>query len=163
MHYLSEADFWVGVSFVLFVAGLIYLKVPAMITKALDDRAVGIQSELDEARRLREEAQAVLAEYEAKRVEAEKDADNIIALAKREAEIYGEEARKKMAEQIERRTKLAEQKIALAEAAAVKDVRIAATELAIEAASKIIGTEVKGAKAAGLVDTTIADLKKQLN
>ena len=81
----------------------------------------------------------------------------------REAEIYGEEARKKMAEQIERRTKLAEQKIALAEAAAVKDVRIAATELAIEAASKIIGTEVKGAKAAGLVDTTIADLKKQLN
>jgi F-type H+-transporting ATPase subunit b len=163
MHYFSEPDFWVGVSFVLFVLLLVYLKVPGMIARSLDERAEAISAELEEAKKLREEAQAVLAEYQGKKAEAEKEAENIVAQAKREAEIYGEEARRKMQEQMERRSRLAEQKIAQAEASAVKDVRAAATELAIEAASKIIADEVKGAKAASLVDQSISGLRKQLN
>ncbi len=160
---LSQPDFWVGVSFVLFLVLLVYLKVPGMVAKALDERAAGIQHELDEAKRLREEAQAVLADYERKKIEAEADAEKIIALAKREAEIYGEEARLKMQEQIERRGRLAEQKIALAEVAAIKDVRAAAADLAVEAASKVLGAEVKGATASNLIDESIAAVRKQLN
>ena len=163
MEFMSKPDFWVGVSFVLFIVLLVYMKVPGMIGKALDERAGAIQNELDEAKRLREEAQSVLAEYEAKRLEAEKEAENIVAQAKREAEIYAEESRRKMQEQVERRTRLAEQKIAQAEASAVKDVKASATELAIEAASRIIGSEVKGAKAAKLIDESIASAGKQLN
>ena len=160
---LSQPDFWVGVSFVLFLVLLVYLKVPGMVAKALDERADAIQHELDEAKRLREEAQAVLADYERKKIEAEADAEKIIAQAKREAEIYGEEARLKMQEQIERRGRLAEQKIALAEVAAVKDVRAAAADLAVEAASRVLVAEVKGATAAGLIDESIAAVRKQLN
>ncbi len=119
--------------------------------------------ELDEARRLREEAQAVLADYERKKIEAQADAEKIVALARREAEIYGEEARRKMQEQIERRSRLAEQKIVQAEAAAIKDVRAAAADLAIEAASRLLAAEVKGTTASGLIDESIAAVRKQLN
>ena len=160
---LSQPDFWVGVSFVLFLVLLVYLKVPGMVAKGLDERADAIQHELDEAKRLREEAQAVLADYERKKIEAEADAEKIIAQAKREAEIYGEEARRKMQEQIERRSRLAEQKIAMAEVAAVKDVRAAAADLAVEAATRVLGAEVKGATASGLIDESIAAVSKQLN
>lgn len=160
---LSQPDFWVGVSFVLFLVLLVYLKVPGMVAKGLDERADAIQHELDEAKRLREEAQAVLADYERKKIEAEADAEKIIAQAKREAEIYGEEARRKMQEQIERRSRLAEQKIAMAEVAAVKDVRSAAADLAVEAATRVLGAEVKGATASGLIDESIAAVRKQLN
>ena len=160
---LSQPDFWVGVSFVLFLVLLVYLKVPGLVAKALDERADAIQQELDEAKRLREEAQAVLADYERKKIEAEADVEKIIAQAKREAEIYGEEARRKMQEQIERRSRLAEQKIAMAEVAAVKDVRAAAADLAVEAATRVLGAEVKGATASGLIDESIAAVRKQLN
>ncbi len=160
---LSQPDFWVGVSFVLFLVLLVYLKVPGMVGKALDERADAIQKELDEAKRLREEAQAVLADYERKKIEAQADAEKIIAQARREAEIYGEEARRKMQEQIERRSRLAEQKIVQAEASAIKDVRAAATDLAIEAASRVLGTEVKGSIASGLIDESISAVRKRLN
>ncbi len=160
---LSQPDFWVGVSFVLFIVLLVYLKVPGMAAKALDDRAEAIQKELDEAQRLREEAQAVLADYERKKIEAEADAEKIVAQAKREAEIYAEEARRKMQEQVERRSRLAEQKIAQAEASAIKDVRAAAADLAVEAAGRVLGAEVKGATAANLIDESIAAVRKQLN
>jgi F-type H+-transporting ATPase subunit b len=163
MHYLSEPDFWVGVSFILFLALLAYLKVPGMVAKALDDRAAGIQKELDEARRLREEAQTILADYERKKNEAAADAEKIIAQAKHEAESYAKEARVKMQEQIARRTRLAEQKIAQAEASAIKDVRSRAADIAIEAATAIIGSEVKGAKSASLIDESISAVRKQLN
>jgi F-type H+-transporting ATPase subunit b len=163
MHYISEPDFWVGVSFLLFLALLVYLKVPAMVGKALDDRAAGIQKELDEARRLREEAQALLADYERKKKEAAADAEKIVAQAKQEAEAYAKEARVKMQEQIARRTRLAEQKIAQAEATAIKDVRAKASDIAIEAAAAIIRSDVKGARASNLIDESIAAVRNQLN
>jgi F-type H+-transporting ATPase subunit b len=158
-----EAETWVAVAFLLFVGLAIYLKVPAMVAKMLDERADKIGKELAEAKRLREEAQALLAEYQKKRVEAEKDAANIVAQAKVEAESYSVETRKKLAETIERRTKQAAQKIAQAEAAAVKEVRTAATEAAIAAASKLVGEAVQGAKGAKLVDESIAAVKSRLN
>jgi F-type H+-transporting ATPase subunit b len=160
---LRDPATWVAVSFILFIALGIYLKVPAMIAKMLDERADKISKELAEARKLREEAQALLAEYQKKRVEAEKDAANIVAQAKVEAEAYGVETRKKLAETIERRTKQAAQKIAQAEAAAIKEVRTTATEAAIAAASRLVGEAVQGAKGSKLIDESIAAVKSRLN
>jgi F-type H+-transporting ATPase subunit b len=160
---LHEAETWVAIAFVLFIALAIYLKVPGMVAKMLDERADKIGRELAEAKKLREEAQALLAEYQKKRVEAEKDAANIIAQAKVEAESYSVETRRKLAETIERRTKQASQKIAQAEAAAVKEVRTVATEAAIATASKLVGEAVQGAKGVKLVDESIAAVKSRLN
>ena len=158
-----EAETWVAVAFVLFVALLVYLKVPALLAKMLDERAGKIGRELAEARKLREEAQALLTEYQKKRAEAEKDAANIVAQAKVEAEAYSVETRKKLAETIERRTKQAAQKIAQAEAAAIKEVRTTATEAAIAAASKLVGEAVQGAKGTKLIDESITAVKSRLN
>jgi F-type H+-transporting ATPase subunit b len=160
---LRDPATWVAVSFILFIALGIYLKVPAMLAKMLDERADKISKELAEARKLREEAQALLAEYQKKRAEAEKDAANIVAQAKVEAEAYGVETSKKLAETIERRTKQAAQKIAQAEAAAIKEVRTTATEAAIAAASRLVGEAVQGAKGAKLIDESIAAVKSRLN
>ena len=158
-----EAETWVAVAFVLFVGLGVYLKVPAMLTKMLDERADKIGKELAEAKKLREEAQALLAEYQKKRAEAEKDAANIVAQAKIEAEAYSVETRKKLAETIERRTKQAAQKIAQAEAAAIKEVRTTATEAAITAAAKLVGEAVQGTKGVKLIDESIAAVKSRLN
>jgi F-type H+-transporting ATPase subunit b len=160
---LREPETWVAVAFVLFVGLGIYLKVPAMLAKMLDERADKIGKELAEAKKLREEAQALLAEYQKKRAEAEKDAANIVAQAKIEAEVYSVETRKKLAETIERRTKQAAQKIAQAEAAAIKEVRTTATEAAIAAASKLVGEAVQGAKGTKLIDESITAVKSRLN
>ncbi len=160
---LSTPEFWVLVSFILFVALVVYLGVPGKITAALDDRADRISKELAEANRLREEAQALLAEYQHKRKEAEAEAEAIVAQAKSEAEAYAAETRRKLAESVERRTKLAEQKIAQAEVQAVKEVQSAATELAVAAAGEMIAAEARGAKGASLIDESIAALKSKLN
>ena len=158
-----EAETWVAVAFVLFIGLGIYLKVPAMLAKMLDERADKIGKELAEAKKLREEAQTLLAEYQKKRAEAEKDAANIVAQAKLEAESYSVETRKKLEETIERRTKQAAQKIAQAEAAAIKEVRTTATEAAIAAASKLVGEAVQGAKGTKIIDESIAAVKSRLN
>ena len=160
---LSNPTFWVGVAFLCFIGILIYFKVPGMITKLLDDRAEAIRSELDEARRLREEAQALLSEYQRKQQEAEKEAEAIIAQAKREAEALASESNKALAESLERRSKMAEEKIARAEAQALSEVRSAAVDAALSAAEKIIAGKVTGATGSGLIDDAIKDLKGKLN
>ena len=160
---LRQAETWVAVAFLLFVGLGIYLKVPAMLAKMLDERADKISKELAEARKLREEAQALLAEYQKKRADAEKDAANIVAQARVEAEAYAVETRNKLAETIERRTKQAAQKIAQAEAAAIKEVRTTATETAIAAATRLAGEAVQGSKGTKLIDESIAAVKSRLN
>jgi F-type H+-transporting ATPase subunit b len=159
----AEPETWVAVAFVLFVALLLYLKVPAKITTMLDERATRITKELAEAKKLREEAQALLDEYKKKRAQAEKDAADIVALARREAEAYAHETRAKLAETLERRTKQAEQKIAQAEQQAVKDVRTAATDVAIAAATELLGVATEGAKGAKLIEDSINAVKSRLN
>lgn len=155
--------FWVSISFLLFLALLAYYGVPGLIGKALDQRGDAIRKELDEAKKLREEAAALLADYKAKAKSAETEAASIIEQAKREAEILAAEARKTLAETIDRRSKMAEDKIARAEAQALSEVRSAAVETAMAAAENIIGSRVTGSAAGNLIDQSIADLKGKLN
>jgi F-type H+-transporting ATPase subunit b len=159
----GDPETWVLVAFILFVALLIYLKVPAKMTALLDERAARIAKELAEAKRLREEAQALLDEYKKKRVQAEKDAEDIVALARREAEAYAHETHIKLSETLERRTRQAEQKIAQAEQQAVKDVRTTATDVAIAAATQLLGAATEGATGAKLIEDSIDAVKSRLN
>ena len=156
-------EFWVAVAFFGFVGLLIYYKVPALVGKMLDDRAAGIARDLDEARRLREEAEALLAEYKGKTRAAEEEARSIVDQARREADALTAETRKSLAEMLERRTKLAEDKIARAEAQAIADVRAAAVDTAIAAAQRILQGKVSVDAGAKLIDQSIRDLKSKLN
>ena len=160
---LATPEFWVLVSFVLFIGLLLYLGIPGKVAAMLDERAARIASELEQARKLREEAQGLLADYERKRRDAEKEAKAIVAQAREEAEAFAVETRHKLTETIERRGRMAEEKIAQAEAQAVKEVRAAAAELAIAAATRIIADEVKGSKADQLVEASIENLKDRLH
>jgi F-type H+-transporting ATPase subunit b len=160
---LGDAEFWVAVAFVIFVAGLGYLGVHKMVAKSLDDRAANIKAELDEARRLKDEAAALLAEYQRKRQQAEGEAQEIIAGAKAEADRLAVEAKAKIEEFVARRTKMAETKIAQAEAQATADVRAAAADAAILAAEKILTAETKGKLAGDLIAKGIEDVRKKLN
>ena len=163
IHLLGDAEFWVAVAFVLFVAGMGYLGVHKMVAKSLDERADKIKAELDEARKLKDEAAQLLAEYQRKRQEAEAEAQDIIAGAKAEAERLAIEAKAKIEEFIARRTKMAETKIAQAEAQATADVRAAAADAAIAAAEKILTQETKGKLAGELIAKGIEDVRKKLN
>jgi F-type H+-transporting ATPase subunit b len=158
-----EAEFWVAVAFVIFAGILIYVGVPKMLLKALDDRAGRVQAELDEARRLKEEAQKLLAEYQGKQRQAETEAAAIIEGAKADAERIAAEANTKVEEFVVRRTKMAETKIAQAEAQAVADVRAAAAEAAVAAAEKILTGSVKGKVADDLIARGIGEVKTKLN
>jgi F-type H+-transporting ATPase subunit b len=160
---LGEAETWVAVAFVIFVGVLIYYGVHTMITGALDQRSARIRADLDEARRLKEEAAALLAEYRRKQQPAEREAAQIVAGAKAEADRLAVEARTRMDEFVTRRTKMAETKIAQAEAQALADVRAAAAEAAVAAAEKILTQTVKGSVADDLINKGIADLKSKLN
>jgi len=162
---LNPADpvFWVMISFIGFIALLIYYRVPGLVTKSLDARAAAIRNELDEARRLRDEAQSLLADYQRKSREAENEAKAILEQAKREGEALANETRKSLSESVERRTKLAEEKIARAEAQAVSEVRASAVENAIAAAEKILKSRATGATADALLESSIRDLEGKLN
>jgi F-type H+-transporting ATPase subunit b len=160
---LATPVLWVLVSFVLFLAVLVYYKIPDKLAKALDDRADRIRAELDEARRLRGEARQILADYERKQRDAEKEAEDIIALARREADVYAAESRKALTESLERRLKLAEEKIARAEQQAIKDIRSKAVDAAVAAAGLLIARELKDKSAESLVDRSIRDVSAKLN
>ncbi|MGH6664364.1 MAG: ATP F0F1 synthase subunit B [Pseudolabrys sp.] len=160
---LFEPETWVAVAFVVFVAVLGYIGVHRMLGKALDDRSARIKVELDEARKLKDEAAQLLADYQRKRSEAETEAQEIIAGAKAEAERLAVEAKNKIEEFVARRTKLAETKIAQAEAQAAADVRSAAAEAAVAAAAKVLGEEAKGRLAGELIAKGIEDVRKKLN
>ena len=158
-----DATFWVGAACVLFVGILVYLKVPGMLTGALDERAKKISDDLDQARELREEAQVLLATYQRKQRDALKEAEEIIIHAKEEAMREAEQAEKKLEEAVARRQQAALNKIALAEAQAEKEVRDTAIEIAIAAATAVVAQQVRGDRADALVDTAIQDLRRHLN
>ena len=158
-----DASFWALVSLILFLALLAYLKVPGMLTKSLDDRADKIRSELDEARRLREEAQQLLAEYQRKRKDAEKEASEVIAAAEHEAAGLVADARQKTDDYVKRRTAMAEQKIALAEAEAINEVRQSAVDIAVSAAQTIIAEKADDKTTGELFKSSVAELKERLN
>ncbi len=153
---LSDPSLWVAVAFFGFVALLIRYKVPSKMIAALDDRADQIRRELEEARQLREDAQSLLADYQRKQRDATIEAEEIITLAKKEAEALAEETEAKLAEQLERRTRQAEDKIARAELQAINEVQAVAAELSIKAAEQILREKVTGSKADSLVEKAIA-------
>jgi F-type H+-transporting ATPase subunit b len=163
MDATSWASVWVLVGLLIFIAIVFYIKVPAMLTKALDNRAERIRNELDEARRLREEAQALLAEYQNKRKEAEKEAAAIVEAARHEAAVLAEEAKKRTEDYVQRRTALAEQKIGQAEREAIAEVRSSAVDLAVEAARKVLGQKVDAKAGADLFKASLAEVKAKLN
>ena len=160
---LGDAEFWVAVAFVIFVGGMGYLGVHRMVAKSLDERSDHIKAELDEARKLKDEAAQLLAQYQRKRQEAEGEAQEIIAGAKAEVERLAIEAKSKIEEFVARRTKMAETKIAQAEAQATADVRSAAAEAAVAAAEKILTQETKGKLGGDLIAKGIEDVRNKLN
>ena len=161
--FMEDPTFWVAVGTVIFIGVVIYLKVPRMLAGMLDARADGIRSELAEAKRLREEAEALMRDYLAKTKNADAEAAAIVAAAKVESERMAAEARVQLAQQIERRGKMAEQKIAAAEAQAIADVRAAATEAATTAAGEVIRARMNDAKGDALIDASIRDLRTKLH
>ena len=158
-----DAEFWVAVSFVIFLIALGYMGVHRMILDAVDQRSARIKAELDEAKRLREEAAGIVAQYQQKRLQAEAEAEAIISGARAEAERVAAEAKTKMEDFVARRTKMAEAKIAQAEVQALADVRAAAAEAAVSAAEKILSETAKGPIADTLIDQGIRDVKAKLN
>jgi len=158
-----EAEFWVAIGFLVFLGLMGWVGVHRTIGKSLDDRAARIKAELDEARRLRNEASALLAEYQRKRQDAEGEAQGIVSGAKAEAERLAIEAKARIEEFVARRTKMAETKIAQAEAQATADVRAAAADAAVAAAEKILRQETKGELAGRLIARGIEDVSKKLN
>ncbi|TGQ11699.1 MULTISPECIES: F0F1 ATP synthase subunit B [unclassified Mesorhizobium] len=159
----SLATLWATIALIIFIGAIIYLKVPGMLTKSLDARAAKISSELEEARRLREEAQQLLGQYQQKRKEAEKEAADIVAAAKREAELLASEAHKKTEDYVARRTALAEQKISQAEREAVSEVRASAVDIAVEAARALLAAKVDVKAGADLFKSALDDVKAKLN
>lgn len=160
---LEDPTFWALVGLILFLALIIYMKVPGKITGGLDNRAETIRTELEQARRLREEAQALLAEYQRKAREAEAEVEEIIDQAKREANAYGSEAKKRVEDYVASRTKMAEEKIAQAEAQAIREVRALSADVAISASQQILAARARGAAADGLINQAIEDVKTKLH
>ncbi|MFC3073827.1 F0F1 ATP synthase subunit B [Shinella pollutisoli] len=158
-----DATFFAFVGLLLFLALVVYLKVPGMMAKSLDARAAKISNELAEAKRLREEAQHLLAEYQRKRKDAEAEAAGIVAAAEREASALAAEARQKTEEYVARRNALSEQKIRQAEADAINAVRAAAVDLAVAAAEKVIAAKTDAATGKALFADAIGQVKTRLN
>jgi F-type H+-transporting ATPase subunit b len=159
----EEPETWVAIAFIILMGAFGYLGVHRTVLKALDNRSARIKGELEDALRLKQEAAKVLAEYQARRASAEREAEDIVTGARAEAERIAAEARAKMEDFVARRTKTAENKIALAEAQALADVRAAAAEAAVAAAANIMSQSVKGQVADELLAKGIAEVKQKLN
>ncbi len=160
---LGNTDFVVLLGFIVFIAVLFYFKVPSMIGGALDNRAEGIKSELDEARALHEEARSLLASYERKQREVQTQADAIVAAAKDDAALAAEQAKVDLEKSIARRLAAAQDQIASAEASAVKEVRDRAITVAVSAANAVLAKQMTATQANKLIDAAIADVGEKLH
>ncbi|OFX12783.1 MAG: F0F1 ATP synthase subunit B [Alphaproteobacteria bacterium RIFOXYD12_FULL_60_8] len=162
MPFYETAPFWVAVAF-LIVVGAAFKKVSRALTNGLDVRAAKIKSTLDEARQLREDAQALLAEYQRKQRDALKEAEEILTVAKEESKRLKAKAKKDMEETVKRREKQALDRIAQAEAQATAEVRNLVVNIAISATRTVIAESLTAAQADSLIDESIKGLSKKLN
>ena len=162
MEILTDAHFWVGAALIVFLGILAYVGVPRMALTALDARGKKVQAQLDEANRLREEAQALLASIQADRLQSEKLAAEILANAEEQAQRMQAEAQERLAEQIQRRGQFAERRIATAEAQAAAQVKVAAAELAAQMAEQVLAARLAGSKSDPLIDAAIGQLAGKL-
>jgi F-type H+-transporting ATPase subunit b len=163
MDATAWATVWVLLGLIVFVGILVYMKVPDMLFAALDKRADKIRSELDEARRLREEAEALLADYKKKTGNAAAEAEAIVSQARREAEALSAEAKSRIEDYVARRTRAVESRIAQAETQAVAEVKSRAIDVAVAAASRILAERAKGESGDQLVERSIEAVRKNLN
>jgi len=164
----ENTGFWLLVGLVIFILLLVWLKVPAKVTDMLDGRSKRIAEELEEARKLHEDAQALFAEYQRKQKNAMVEAEEIIAHAKAEADRITAHAREELETAMVRRRALAESKIAQAETKAIQDVRSMAAEMAVEASRRILKASLQGpdadtAASNRLVEGAIGDLEAKLH
>ena len=157
------AQIWSQVALVLFIGVVVYFGAPKLIARSLDERSAKIAAELDAAKKLRDEAQALLTEYQKKRKDAESEAQEIVAAAQREAATLAAEAKQKTEDYVARRTALSEQKIRNAESEAVNAVRAAAVDLAIAAAEKLITTRLDPNTDARLFNNAVDQVRTRLN
>jgi F-type H+-transporting ATPase subunit b len=162
MELITDAHFWVGIAFVVFLVILVAAGVHKFAWKALGEAGEKVRAQLDEANRLREEAQALLARIQSDREQSEKLAVEIMANAEEQAKRMQAEAQERLAEQIERRGQLAERRIATAEALATAEVKAAAGELAAQMAERVLTARIAGAKTDPLVDAAIGQLAGKL-
>ena len=158
----SDAHFWVGVAFLLFLGLMVAVGVHKLAWNVLGESGRKVQSQLDEAASLRAEAQSLLEGIKVERLAAEKQAAEMLAAAKEEALRLQAEAQVKLAEQITRRGQMAERKIAQAEAQAEAEVRAAAADLASAMAEKVLIQRLAGAKSDPLIDKAIGQLAGKL-
>ena len=160
---LANTDFIVLIAFVIFIGVLVYFKVPGMLTGLLDKRAEGIQTEIDEARALREEAQTLLASFERKQRDVQEQADRIVAAAKESAAEAAEQAKLDLEKSIERRVRAAEDQIASAESSAVRQVRDEAVRIAIGTASEVIARDMTADRANAMFDDAVKTVEAKLH
>lgn len=160
---LRNTNFIVLIAFVVFIGVLLFFKVPGKIAALLDSRADGIRKDLDEAKRLREEAQEIYASYERRQRDVAVQSDQIVANAKREAEAQAAKAKADLAASIERRLKGAEDQIASAEADALRAVRDRAVQAAVAAASTLLAQQVGAGQRSAGIDEAIDDVARRLN
>jgi F-type H+-transporting ATPase subunit b len=160
---LSQPEFWVAVAFIVFVAVVFYYRVPERVIASLDARAAAIAKEIDDAKRLREEAQALLASYQRKQRAAEKEIADILSEARAEADRLAGETRAALQAQLARRTKLAEERIERAETDALSDVRRLAAEAAVAAARLLIEERLDDKKARAFLDSALKEIRDKLH
>ena len=161
--FYGDPTFWVALAFVVFMGGILYSKVHLKLAAQLDDKATAIKAQLDEALNLRKEAEKFLVDYQRKQRDAQKLAESIIADAEVAAESLKVQATKDVAELIERRERLAKDKLAQAEVMAVKEVKNAAVTAAVAATKEILSESLKGKSGDALVKSSIEEVGSKLH
>lgn len=163
MSFLNNTEIVVAIGFLIFLAVLGYYKVPSLILGKLDERAVKIKADLDEAKALREEAQALLASFERKQKEVAQQAEDIVAMAKLDAEKAAAAAKEDIQRSVARRVQTATEQIAAAEKAAVRQIKDRAVNVAVAAAADVIRDRIRPEDAAALVESSIATVGAKLH
>lgn len=163
MDFLNNTEIVVAIGFVIFIGVLIYVGVPGMVTKKLDERAVRIKQELDEARALRDEAQSLLASYERRQKEVSAQAQDIIAAARVEAEKAAEIAKEEIRRSVARRMQTATEQIEAAEQAAIRQIKDRAVAVAVAAAGDVLRQRIQPDDADKLIDSAISEVGAKLH
>ena len=159
----ANAEMWVGVGLLIFLGIVIFgAKAPKLINANLDAQSAKIQSDLDEAARIREEAQRLLAELKAERIRAEAQAKDMLAAAEEQAALYAADAKDKLDESLARRQQMAERRIANAEAQAAAEVRAAAADLAVAAAEVVLTNRLAAMRTDPMIDGALGQLATKM-
>jgi len=159
----TNPEFWVALGFIGFVAVMLYYKVPGLVGGLLDKRAERIERDLEEARRLREEAQSLLANWQRRQRQAMDEAEDIVRQAESAARRTAEETRHQLEETLRRREAQSAEKIAQAEARAVKEVRAVAVDVAAEVARRLIAAEMTKTASDRLIEESVKSIGKTLH